>query len=63
MDIYTLMKCHQHAFEYFDGVPQKILYDNMKQVVITNPGDKEKIQYNQQFMDFAQAYGFLWHAM
>jgi len=52
------MRCHQRSFEYFGGVPRKILYDNMKQVVISNPGDKNKVQYNQHFMDFAHAYGF-----
>ncbi len=59
MDIHTLIRCHQRAFEYFGGVPRKILYDNMKQVVILNPGDKDKIQYNQQFIDFANTYGFI----
>ena len=56
-DIYTLMRCHQRAFEYFSGVPKKILYDNMKQVVKLNTGDK--VEYNEKFMDFALYYGFI----
>ena len=33
-DIQTFLLCHQHAFDYFGGVTQEILYDNMKVVVI-----------------------------
>ncbi len=29
----TLIKCHLNAFSYFNGVPQQILYDNMRTVV------------------------------
>ncbi len=30
----TLLNCHEKVFEYFGGVPQEILYDNMKTVVL-----------------------------
>ncbi len=56
-DIYTLMRCHRRAFEYFGGVPKRILYDNMSQVVVSNTGGK--VIYNEKFMDFALYYGFL----
>ena len=26
----TLIGCHERAFKYFGGVPESILYDNMK---------------------------------
>lgn len=29
----TLKRCHHNAFEYFQGVPKEILYDNMKTVI------------------------------
>lgn len=29
----TLQACHKNAFEYFQGVPKEILYDNMKTVI------------------------------
>lgn len=29
----TLQACHENAFEYFQGVPKEILYDNMKTVI------------------------------
>jgi len=32
-DIQTFLLCHQHAFDYFGGVTQEILYDNIKVVV------------------------------
>jgi transposase len=56
-DIHTLMRCHTRAFEYFSGVPKRIVYDNMTQVVKSNIGGK--VDYNEKFMDFALYYGFL----
>ena len=32
------IRCHQHAFEYFGGVPQEILHDNLKNAVIGRDG-------------------------
>ena len=29
----TLKSCHENAFSYFQGVPQEVLYDNMKTVI------------------------------
>ncbi len=52
MKIPALIECHQRAFEYFQGVPQTILYDNMSQVR-TAPG-----RLNAQFADFAAHYAF-----
>ena len=31
----TFLECHQRAFGYLDGVPGEILYDNMKNVVVS----------------------------
>lgn len=30
----TLIACHEHAFDYFGGVPREVLYDNVKTDVI-----------------------------
>jgi transposase len=30
----TLEACHRNAFSFFGGVPQEVLYDNMKTVVL-----------------------------
>jgi transposase len=48
----VLIGCHQRAFEYFGGVPETILYDNMKQIRI-GPG-----RLHPLFVDFATHYGF-----
>jgi len=55
----TLLSCHEHAFDYFGGVPHEVLYDNMHAVVSERdaygPG---RHRYNQTFLDFAHHYGF-----
>lgn len=52
MKLPTLMQCHKNAFAFFGGWPRTILYDNMKQVRLS----QEKLQ--PQFLDFANHYGF-----
>jgi transposase len=52
MKIPTFIECHQKAFEYFHGIPQSILYDNMSQVR-SGPN-----RLNTTFADFAGHYGF-----
>lgn len=52
MRMKDLIASHQGAFEFFGGIPDEILYDNMKQVRF-GPG-----QWNEQFLDFANHYGF-----
>lgn len=52
MKIPTFIECHQKAFEYFQGVPQTILYDNMSQVR-SGPG-----RLKSTFADFAGHCGF-----
>ena len=49
----VLQRCHMNAFDYFQGVPKRILYDNMKTVAI---GRREngQVQWNTKFLDFAQ---------
>ncbi len=54
----TLIRCHQNAFRYFNGYPEEILYDNMKQVVVKRLLRQEDSTLNRQFEDFAGFYGF-----
>ena len=56
MNLSTFMNCHINAFNYFGGVPQSILYDNLKSVVRSRLGNK--VTYNGEFLDFASWYGF-----
>ena len=56
----TLLACHQAAFEWFGGVPKKVLYDNMKTVVLARDAYGEgEHRYQPGFLDFAKHYGFL----
>ena len=56
----TLIACHENCFEYFGGVPEHILYDNVKTVVIARdaygPG---RHRYQPAFLDFSSHYGFI----
>jgi transposase len=60
---FTLSQCledflaaHVRAFRYFGGVPRKLLYDNLKTVVLSHVG--REIRFNPKFMDFAGYYLF-----
>ena len=59
MKVATLISCHERAFAAFGGVPRKILYDNMKTVVIERDvyGDGQH-RYHAGFLDFAKHSGF-----
>ena len=50
------MRAHKAAFNFFGGVPQKILYDNLKSVVCYRRGPH--IQFNERFMGFAGTHLF-----
>lgn len=55
-----LLKCHENSFEYFGGVPEEILYDNMKTVVTERDRyGKGKHGFQKEFWDFAKHYGFM----
>jgi transposase len=55
-DLSTLLRCHLHAFETFGGVPKRILYDNMKTVVLER--DRERVVFHPRLLDFALLAGF-----
>ena len=51
----TWQECHIKAFEYFGGVPQTLLYDNLKSVVIQRDKyGKNQHGFNNDFLDFAK---------
>lgn len=54
----STIRCHQNAFRYFDGYPEEILYDNMKQVVVKRHLKQEDSTLNRKFEDFAGFYDF-----
>lgn len=56
----TLRSCHEHAFEFFAGVPREVLYDNMKTVVLErNAYGCNLHRFHPGFLDFAGHAGFL----
>jgi len=52
----ALQNCHIHAFEYFEGVPLEIRYDNISTIVIRRENGKPV--FHQGFKDFATFYNF-----
>ena len=60
MKVSALIDCHQKAFAALGGVPRRILYDNMKTVVlerdIDGPGAH---RYHAGFLDYAKHCGFV----
>jgi transposase len=55
-DLPTFLDCHIHAFDYFGGVPDQILYDRMRNVYIGKIAGKSK--FNGTLTGFALHYGF-----
>lgn len=56
----TLEYCHRVTFEYFQGVPQEVWYDNMKTVVIErNAYGEGAHKLHQPFYQFAKTMGFI----
>ena len=53
----TLLGMHERAFAELGGVPQEILYDNMKTVVLGRDARGE-IEWHPVFLDFAKYWGF-----
>jgi transposase len=52
------LKCHEEAFDYFDGLPHEIVYDNAKTIVLSRDFEGRHIKWNNSFWDFANYYGF-----
>jgi transposase len=53
-DFYTLIRRHEDAFAYYDGVPRECLYDNEKTIVLRWEGGKPV--YNPAFSAFITHY-------
>jgi transposase len=55
----TWLLCHQHAFEFFGGVPKRVVLDNLKAAIIkayTLDHDPEVVR---AYAECAEHYGFL----
>jgi hypothetical protein len=51
----TLLQCHQMAFKHFTGIPQTVLYDNMKTAWVFR---QEQWHPNSRLLAFASFCGF-----
>jgi len=56
--IFSLVECHQEAWEHFGGRTEEILYDNPKTIVLKRDFEGRHIQWHPQFLDFARYWGF-----
>ena len=50
----TLFKCLVNCFEYMNGVPEEIWFDNMKTVVDLHDVNTNKVNFNQRFLQFSK---------
>ena len=55
-DLPHFLDCHIHAFDYFGGIPEQILYDRMKNVYIGRFAGKDR--FNTTLVGFSLHYGF-----
>jgi len=52
----TFKRCHENAFEWFEGVPRRVLYDNMKTVILARHAyGAGRHRFQPGFLDFAAA--------
>jgi len=51
------LACHQHAFEFFGGIPQKVMVDNLKSAVLQRALGEAPV-FNPKYLDFATHHGF-----
>jgi transposase len=51
------LACHQRAFEFFGGIPHKVMVDNLKSAVLTRALGEAPV-FNPKYLDFATHSGF-----
>lgn len=56
-DIRTWLECHRRAFEFFGGVPDRIVLDNLRAAITKACVDDPLVQ--RSYREFAEHYGFL----
>lgn len=55
----TWLVCHQHAFEFFNGVPKRVVLDNLKAAIIRAYAREAEPEVQQSYRECAEHYGFL----
>ena len=51
------LACHRHAFEFFGGVTEKVMIDNLKVGVLRHPLGEPAL-FHPRYLDLAAHYGF-----
>ena len=51
------LSCHRNAFQFFGGVPKKVMVDNLKSAVLKRLVGQASI-FNPRYLDFSRHYGF-----
>ena len=51
------LACHQHAFEFFGGIPPKVMVDNLQSAVLKRALGEAPV-FNPKYLDFATHNGF-----
>lgn len=56
----AVLEGHERAFQHFDGVPQQIVLDNARPVVLQHrrTDDRHSVVWHPAYVDFARYYGF-----
>jgi len=54
------LRAHAQLLNFIGGVPHTLVYDNLSSVVVAHQG--KEVHFNEQFMIFADRYGFEPHA-
>ena len=55
--VLTWLGCHRRAFEFFGGVPTKVVIDNLKAAITKACWHDPTVQ--RSYADFAEGYGFI----
>ena len=53
----TWLRCHRHAFQFFKGVPERVVIDNLKAGIAKHCWEEPEAQ--QAYRECAEHYGFL----
>lgn len=57
-DLLTLLECHLRTFEYFNGVTEVILYDNLRSIVLNRKYPTTASEFHPAFVDLRDHFGF-----
>ena len=55
----TWLLCHEHAFEFFGGVPKRIVLDNLKAAILRAYTQDHDAEVTRAYAECAEHYGFL----